>query len=256
MASKLKEWSRRLGVRLAVSFTLMIIVVTAALTYHAVREESDKLLEILQQRAMIQANTLSASVAAYIVTNDYTTIETILSSAARAENIIAVQVTDANGRILGDILKQPDGEIVSQYETAAIDIPQTEKAFTQDHEAGIIVWHPVELGDIVGWVRINYSFANIAATQKRIWLDNIYDGVVLVLLNLGLLVIILRKPFRSIEKYTNFADTLDDYKGEIIDVDSSSRELDKLGNALNRASLNLQAEHLAFTEAQIGRAHV
>lgn len=247
--NRLNQFPKRLIVRLALSFTLLIFIVTAVLTFRAVQQESDNLRQQLQQHALIQSNNLAASVAAYIVTQDYTSIESILTSAAQFENILSIQVTDTTGRVLGDVIKTPENEVVTRYEMVALTLPQGEKQILLTEVNHLLVWQPVELGDVVGWVQIKFSFAQIETTLKRIWRDNISNGILLVLLCLGMLVLILRKPITSIEKYTNFAESLDDYKGDIIHVDSSSRELDKLGTALNKASVNLQAQNIALNEA-------
>ncbi|MFO7602892.1 MAG: EAL domain-containing protein [Gammaproteobacteria bacterium] len=250
--SRLSEWSRRLGVRLALSFTLLIMVVTAALTYRSAQQETDTLRQQLQQHALVQANNLAASVAAYIVTYDYTSIESILSSAVQFENILGIQVADTSGKVLGDVVQTEEGDVVSRYEVAEIVLPKNIRQSLSIENEHAVVWQPVELGDVVGWVRIDYSFARVAATHQHIWRNNIANGLLLVLASLVLLMLILRKPLRSIEKYTDFADTLEEHEGQQTTVDSSSRELDKLGTALNKASLNLRTQHLALNAA-LGR---
>jgi len=249
--NKLKKWSQRLMVRLTLSFTLLVIVVTAALTYHAVQQESANIRHELQQQALAQANNLAASVAAYIVTSDYTSIESILISAAKFESITSIQVIDASNTVLGDVIKTLQGEVVSRYKASTLIPPKTEKQVLTVKADSLLVWQPVVLGDTVGWIRIDYSFDRVAMAQKHIWHDNIYNGFLLVALSLILLLLILRKPLKSIENYTEFAETLEDYNGAIVAVDSSSRELDKLGTALNKASLNLQAQHVALNEALV-----
>lgn len=235
--------------RLALSFALLIMVVTAVLTFNAVRQESKNIRQELQQHAIVQANNLAASVAAYIVTYDYTSIESILTSAAEFENIISIQVTDTAGKLLGDVIKDKTGEVVTRYEMVSLPAPADEKYSLTTNDEHLVIWQPVELGDTVGWVRIDYSFARVGITQQRIWRDNIFNGILLVLSSLVLLVLLLHKPFKSLGRYTDFAATLDDFSGDIIPVDSSSGELDKLGTALNRASINLRAQHLALNEA-------
>ena len=245
---KIKQWSKRLIIRLALSFTLLVIIVTTGLTYLAIKQETTNLHQELQRQALIQANNLATSIAAYIITSDYTSIESILTSAAQFENIISIQAIDATNKILGDIVKTPQGEIVSRYDAATLTPPQPARQTITLKNNSLFIWQPIELGDVVGWVRIHYSINHVSHIQKRIWRDNIINSSLLVTLSFILLVFVLRKPLKSIAKYTEFADSLEDYNGELVGVDSSSPELDRLGNALNKASTNLQAQNSALNE--------
>ncbi len=247
----LRLWLQRLIVRLAVSFTLLIIVATAALTYHAAYIEAENINRELKNQALIFADNLAAAIASYVVTRDYTSIEVILIRAAQFESIIRIQVADAEGKVLGDVVKTISGKAEASYESASLSLPDSSTNTLLSEHDGIIVWQPIQLGNIVGWLRVNYSLGRITAAQQRIWNNNIQDGALLVLLSLAMLVLILRKPLRSMGKYTDFAESLDDYSGKIIPVDTSSSELDKLGNALNNASVNLKAQNTALNEALV-----
>ncbi|VAW80249.1 diguanylate cyclase/phosphodiesterase (GGDEF & EAL domains) with PAS/PAC sensor(s) [hydrothermal vent metagenome] len=247
----LRMWPQRLIVRLAVSFSLLIIVATAALTYHAAHIEAENINRELKSQALILADSLAASIASYVVTRDYTSIEAILLRAAQLENITRIQVADAEGKVLGDISKIAGGEAKASYTSASLTLPSLKTNQLLSDSEGIVVWQPIQLGDIIGWLRVNYSLERITAAQQRIWYNNTQDGALLVLLSLLMLILILRKPLRSIEKYTDFAESLDDYSGKIILVNGSSRELNKLGNALNRASVNLKAQNAALNKVLV-----
>ena len=244
----IREYLQRLIVRLAVSFTLLIVIATTALTYYAARKDSENSITELKSQAIIVADNLAAAIAAYVVTRDYASIEAILIRAAKFESIINIQATDAKGKVLGDIIKTENGNVEAIFSTDSLTLPESDIYKLLSNKEGIIVWQPIKLGDTVGWLRINYALDRIGAAQQRIWYDNIQNGVFLVLLSLIMLVVILRKPINLMEKYTDFAESLDDYSGKVIPLDCSSRELNKLGAALNNASTNLHTQNTALND--------
>ena len=59
----------------------------------------------------------------------------------------------------------------------------------------------------------------------------------------------LRRPIRSIQSYTEFADNLDSCAGDKVDVDKSVTELDRLGESLNNVSLRLYGQSAEIQQA-------
>ena len=62
----------------------------------------------------------------------------------------------------------------------------------------------------------------------------------------------MRRPMDSIERYTSFAGQLDEMHGEKTPVDQHSIELQRLGDALNHASIRLEEQAVAVHNAMSG----
>ena len=111
------------------------------------------------------------------------------------------------------------------------------------------VWHPLELGAVIGWVKIIYSLEEIEQAATRIWTANIITGLLITVVAVGLVCFLLRRPIRSIQSYTEFADNLDSCAGDKVDVDKSVTELDILGESLNNVSLRLYGQSAEIQQA-------
>ena len=127
--------------------------------------------------------------------------------------------------------------------------PDSNKAQLVYSDTQMMVWHPLILGELLGWTKVTYSLQEIADAKQRLWLDNTYNGIIILLVTAGLLILFLRRPMASIAKYTDFADRLDESHGEHVPVNTRSLELTKLGSALNRASTRLYQQSLAIKKA-------
>jgi len=113
----------------------------------------------------------------------------------------------------------------------------------------MLVWQPVILGDLLGWVRITYSLQDVLDAEKSFWLTNAYAAGAIILMALVSLTIFMRRPLSSIERYTKFAGMLDGNQGEKIPVDRYSDELQNLGEALNSASARLEQQSKAVNNS-------
>jgi signal transduction histidine kinase len=234
-------WPRRLGIQLQLIFSVLTGISIIFITYSEVQKEVHRLTTSIQSQAGILADNLASTSGELLLTRDYTALELLLFRSIRFDGIKKIQISDENGKLLGDVATLADNEPVAQYGNAPIRVPDNvEKLLiTNKFTSELIVWRPIFLGEHIGWVKLTYSLAGISDTVKRKWRDAILDGLIKIVLVVLLIFLILRKPLASIERYTQFAEKIHECNGDLVNIDFSAIELEKLGKALNNASTTI-----------------
>ena len=233
-----KLWPRRLSIQLQLMFSLLIGISIVFLTYTEVQKEVDRISSAMKSQAGILAENLASTSGELLLTRDYTSLELLLFRSIRFDDIKKIQVSDNTGNLLGNVTRLDDSEPVAQYGDPAIRVPDTVKKlqivnkFTEE----LVSWQPIYLGEHIGWVKLTYSLSKIRDAANRKWHAGILDGLVKITLIVLLIILILRKPLASIERYTQFAEKIHQSNGNLVLVDYSATELQKLGTALNNAS--------------------
>jgi signal transduction histidine kinase len=234
-------WPRRLSIQLQLTFSLLIGVSIIFLTYTEVQKEVDHVSSALKSQASILAENLASTSGELLLTRDYTGLELLLFRSIRFDDIKKIQVSDKTGNLLGNVIRLEDSEPIAQYGDPAIRIPdsveklQIINKFTSE----LISWQPIYLGEHIGWVKLTYSLSSISDAANRKWNAGILDGLIKLTLILLIIFIILRKPLASIERYTQFAEQIHQSNGNLVAIDYSASELQKLGTALNNASITV-----------------
>lgn len=237
------EFHKRLLLQISV---LVTVVTVATITYLSVshsHRQAASMMQQLRHQAVVVAENLAAATGSYVITRNYTTIENILLRAARFESIISMQIVDVNGKTLSNVVKDNNGQLTPTFNKLHFEIPKKHELILNQYQDILEIFQPVVLGDVVGWVRIVYSLDAIKHEEAAIWTSNLTSGFIIIIITIAILIVILRKPVVSIEKYTDFAEKLTQFTGAQTKVDRRSIELFRLGSALNRASLNLYSQH-------------
>lgn len=241
---------RHLSVVLVLLFSVLLVGAMIVFTLHAVEKESERLVSFMKEQAVVLADNLSATAGDYLLTRDYTSIEHLLLRSARFSSVDSIQITDADGIFLGDVSRTNGGEPETRYGALPLkNLPQTKQRTIILDGNSMIVWQPVILGDLIGWVKITYSLREIARIRKDYWTESAINGAVIVIITTILLILLLRRLLSAIERYTEFADRLDESHGEQVCVSHFSFEMQHLGMALNRASMRLHEQSGAINNA-------
>ena len=244
-----KHLHKHLIVQMSVFVALVSIVTITYLSAYISHQESKAAAKQLKHQAVVVADNLAAAIGPYVVTRNYTSIEGILTRAAQFESIASMQVVDARGNMLSNVVKNKKGKIIPVFDRIDYTMPSKVELTVNYSDNSMEIFNPVILGDVVGWVRIVYQFDKIDQAKIDIWKNNLTSGFFITLITVFMLILVLRKPVVSIKKYTDFADKLNEHNGELIKVDKRSIELNRLGTALNRASANLFEQHHQLQEA-------
>lgn len=159
---------RRLTIRLPLMSAISIILAMTVFTYLVAEKESDTLSLELKKQAVALADNLAASTASYIIVKDYTSLENILTRAARFPSIYDIQVINDDGLMLGDVYRDNNGEVQVRFDNMGATPPVNVERNIEIKDGLITVWQPVLLGDLVGWIRTRYTLKRIDEVVSKI----------------------------------------------------------------------------------------
>ena len=242
-----KIWPRKLGLQLALYVSFLLAVAMAGFSWHLIDEQAERVTLNMQLQAKVLANNLSATSADHLLIRDYSSIEQLLLRSIEFPGVLSIQLSDAKGKLLGDVKRKIGGEPEVMYGQPDITLPKVLKVLVLFNNDTMIVWHPVILGELLGWVNVTYSLSSIKSFQQKVINESVLEGLGIAFLSVILLLIYLRKSTATIERYTSFADDLNVIQGEQVLVSDSSVELEHLGAALNNASADLHEQSLRIT---------
>lgn len=242
-------WPRKLSIQIALFVSILLAFSMILFTLFTLGKEIERMNSDIQLQAKVLAKNISVTGADHLLRRDYTSIEQLLLRSIEFPSVIAIQLTDDNGKLLGDVFRDKTNKPVAMYGRPALSLPTSNIASIHFSEKSMIVWQPVILGDLLGWVKITYSLESINAIRKSIIQEIILEGSTIIIVSLILLIFFVRRTTRTIERYTDFADDLNQMQGNTISISRSSIELEHLGVALNSASYNLHEQSLAIKTA-------
>lgn len=242
-------WPRTLGLQLALYLLFLLVVSIAVFSVHTIQVQVKNISSNMQSHAKVLASNISIESKHYLLMRDSKSLEKLLLRNIEFPNILNIKLSDANGLLLGDVTRNENIETEEKYVQKNINLPENKEPLILYGEEVMIVWQPIILSELIGWVKLSYSLDNIKLFKLKAIKNSILDGVIFVLFSLILLLVYLRRTTSTMERYTNFADNLNIIKGAKVEVSKDSVELERLGIALNSASENLYEQSLKISTA-------
>ncbi len=240
---------RRLSTQLILLFSLLLVVSMSVFTLSVMNQEVEQITAAKKLQAHVFVNNLAATSGDYLLSRDYSSIENMLLRAIEFPGVKEIQVCDGEGKRLGDVMRDKHGKIRIRYGEPNLIMPAGHEHTMLMADGNMVLWQPVILGNLLGWVKLTFGMEDILQTQQRVWNSNVTVGIANISIAALLLVLLIRRPLLSIKKYTEFADQLDSAAGKQVVVNKQSLELEHLGNALNYVSLRLQAQSKEIAHA-------
>jgi len=242
-------WPRRLSAQLVLLFSLMLAASMTFFTYLMLREVNENITSNMKLQAGVLAKDISAAGANLLLQRDYTSIEQMLLRSINFPGVVAIQVCDPQGKLIGDVTRRAGESPEVHYGETPLHVPVDAAPSVEYEKTRMLVWQPVMLGDLLGWVKITYNLQDILDAQQRLWHTVAINGAAIILLALVFLGGLIRRPLLSVERYTEFAGNLVEMHGSKIPVDQFSIELERLGEALNDASVRLEEQGRAVKDS-------
>lgn len=242
-----KMWPRKLGFQLALYVSFLLTVSMAWFSWHATDKQIEKITSNMQLQAKVLANNIAAVSAVHFLSHDYSSIEQLLFRTIEFPGVYKIQVTNTEGKLLGDITRIENKEADVKYGEPALILPKDNVASVILNDEFMVVWQPIILGELIGWVKITYSLQPIMVIKEKLIEEFFLEGGTIIVLSVILLLLYVRRSIQTIERYTNFADDLNVVEGEQVLVNNTSIELEHLGTALNSTSTNLYEQSLRIT---------
>ena len=240
---KHRLYPRRLRTQVTIAFLILTISTIIVFTIHTAFNESKRTTANVQQQAQALADNLASTSGNYLLSRDYVSIENLLLQTSRFPGVSEIQIIDEQGKPIGDIYRTETGKTELRYGQATLQHPDSGNELQSFAGDRMLVWRQVEIGHVIGWVRVVYDLGFIRDIRWRIWQNSIILSLLLIATTVTLLIMILRRPLSAIEQYTEFANRLDTDQGQEVGIDNCSVELEKLGSALNHASARLSIQN-------------
>ncbi|SJZ66154.1 Signal transduction histidine kinase [Trichlorobacter thiogenes] len=231
---------QRLYTRMLLAITLAMVIGTLGLSFWTAASQSNQLLAARLQQAMLLSENLAEGCAHPLALEDYAALDQYLRHATGLPGLRKVVATDARGVVLTVFQRTTDTSAAELADgPPALQVPGTATQATQLAGTTLLVWQPVQAGGMLGWLQITYSLEEITQLQQQIWRHGIILSFVESLIGISLVVLLLRRPLRSISTLSGFARELPQHKGATVPVESSVTEVQDLGASLNYASTEL-----------------
>lgn len=232
-------WPQQLKFQLALVFVVITAFALLTFTYHVTQEQARTTANELKLQSHTLAENLATASASYLIVRDYTSIEGLLMEAAKFPSVITIEISDSSGQLIGDVGYNDAGNIEPRYGNPPLQLPGKNQPSIESHGNRMVVWQPIMLAETVGWVRITYSLEKIQEAVHHVWNHNITAGIIIIGTAFFLLLQLLKRPTLSLQRYTDFADRLEEQQETPLKIDASAIELKRLGTSLNKTSQRL-----------------
>ncbi len=176
----------------------------------------------------------------YLVLDDFAGLESFLIHSAELTDILRLQVVEPNGFVVGDIERGSGRKVLRLQRVERIPPPTDFSTTTSVKDDHLVVWQPIAAGTPLGWLKASYDLSPIHAAKAETWRATIMLSLFWVACSTGLLLLVFRPLVRSIHTLTDFAQRLNEQKGDQVTVGHSTDEIVNLAASLNDASQRLR----------------
>ena len=180
------------------------------------------------------------SASSSIVQGELDSLEQLVRQAVKFPGILSLQIIKPNGQALADVVAAPDKEGEVRFGKVYLP-PQTDSLIVDPIIEGssLLIWQPIRAGNVIGWVRVEYSLEPVRKARENIWLDNLTTGLFTSLFSAAVILFYLRRPMRQLSRATDYSRHIDVPSDEILEMNYPTVELEALNQALNHASKSI-----------------
>ena len=243
-------------------FTLLATMVTVLLvlllsTVNAAKQSS-ALQESFERQMRAVAVGLSSSSVDSILRNDLAMLEMLALRTATYPHLQRVEINDQVGKRLTVIAVDDSGEPEVRFEDDLVQLPTIGVSLIEYHEEDVfsvhrllpgvlegigVIWVPIEAGELIGWVQLEFSLDEIHDTVESLWLVSLANSLLAIFIGIGIMLFFLQRPVRALEETARFASRMGELKGEQLPVWHNVSEVRVLGEALNQVASQLQIQN-------------
>ncbi|MGH8492755.1 MAG: response regulator [Moraxellaceae bacterium] len=242
-----------LNQQVAVLSAISLIVSLTVFGYVIYRKQD----ALHEETALIQANIVirNFSAAAYrdILLANYDEIRELMLHTAEFPEVVHLVVTDNQGRIISDIRHSPGHAPEEKFLQTEMKIPPGRGNDVRRHGHTYELWQAVA---DQGYVYMEYNDSAQSRRYLAVLRTQIGTGLILSILSALYFLGLLHRPIHQLRRLIGFAEGMDVYQEKReIHVNSFSREIKQLNNALNQSAARLfeQSQKILQSEAQYRR---
>ncbi len=252
---------RRLSSQLVFIVSLLFTLTVLVYTWYTAWEQSRLVEATVTAQTQALAKTVAGASAGYLLSADYTGMESLLLQLAEYPEISLLSVADPRGKVLSQVRKNERGTPFADFAITPLHVPELAQP-SVDARAGdglsnnvksgerrLVLWQPIRSGGHVGWVRMEVALEQLAAARRGIWIDSSIGAFAAVLVSTALLLLFLGRPMRVLRGATQFASGLDTLRGQQLPAYRGNIEIQQLIEALNHASTRLKEQEEVIEES-------
>lgn len=249
-----KWWvGRPLHVQAALLASAVIVLTTALGAYVVTRAQGLSHLDKLRSSAITLVESLAIASAFPIRDGDLETLEMLALSSAELPGVLALQVLDVNGATLTRVARERGGARVhtsGATQSISEEIRAARGAVIRRADKNLEIWRRIEDSAPLGWMVVTFRFDDPLRMETSFWRDHAMLGLLSLTMAVAVLWLILKLRMRALGRAALFARQLDGWGEKRLALPASSREVDDLVAALNRAADALQRERRAVLESR------
>jgi diguanylate cyclase (GGDEF)-like protein/PAS domain S-box-containing protein len=242
---------RRLPVQLAALVALLLSITLLSQGWINAVSQSARVEQAFRDNARLLAEEIAIASVPLLVTRDLAGLEELLLRFAEPAEVLNLQVVRPDGRVLSQIISEAQGLPYPRYSQQTVAVPADHgRTFRHTPANDLDAWHEIKSGaSVLGWVNLHYSLAEPRAVHWRILVEALFTTLIVIVVNVLLLLLYLRRPLRAIHEATEFSAALNTRRGDQLTVNTDTEEIDRLQESLNYASRQLAADQRALVES-------
>ncbi|MBU4287292.1 MAG: PAS domain S-box protein [Proteobacteria bacterium] len=233
----------KLRVKLALSFAVIIVVISATIAVFSIQREIRNFEEELKKQGALLAHTLADESKDAFIIDKFVRVMDYIYTVSKREYVVYALVADMQGKIrahsemdkIGRIISNPlfHGALKSEAFIKAVQSNEGEHIY--DIAVPVIIG-----GDMVGTAQIGYSMRSIQISTARAKRQIILITIVYIFLGVLFAFILSRRLVKPIIKLKEGADAIAKGNFDItIDVKSED-EIGELSKAFNQMAMDLK----------------
>lgn len=252
------QWRLALPVVSLLSVILLVYGATTAL------QQSSTVAGMLNARAQNLARSVAAASVGPLLMRDLEALEQLLIGNLRYGRVQAVQIIDAQGKLVADV-EMKDGQVLTHFGRPAPELPPGDGAERSEnilelnflglslhrHDGDPVLWQSIRNNrDSLGWVRVTVDSSPIERIQAGVWRNNLLLMMGVIVISVGGVFILLHRPLAELQRAANFARTLADSRGAQAPGCEAIAEINSLFQSLNQVSSSLASHERALLTAK------
>jgi len=231
---------KRLDVQIFLLLSLILAVMLSVFGWRIGSRQAEIYVHAMTENVRVISQTHADNVAHFLVISEFAGMEENLLEAAKLPDILSLQVLEPDGRILCSI-ERPAGGVkpVLSYRQQKVTVPAGAESRMEQVDTHLVSWTPIMAGTLLGWLKLTYSLQTVNEMQASVWRNSLLMGGLWVIVGIGLMMLVLRRPLVAVRELATFAHDLNRRKGEQVTIPPSAIEIEQLASALNFASAEL-----------------
>jgi len=169
-------WPRRLHQQLVWIVSALLVLALSVLGGYTAHEQAQVSRRAVENQAAALARNVAVASANLILTDSLDGLEELVARSVDVGETRSLSVIDVQGVALAQALRSPRGDtqvVYGRAQPVRLALPQPVSsgggAMPRVFQQGdwIVAWHPIQVGGLIGWVRVEHDTVALVEGQRR-----------------------------------------------------------------------------------------